>query len=127
MTYKPLVLLNGLLLLTYGLALLAIPTTFAGIDKYPLDSAGTAFARIWGGTTVGLALLCFAARDFEWTEARRAVTFCLFVTNGALFSVYLYNQLFTGIPSMLGWGHITLHLLFAINSLSVFYLLWRQY
>jgi hypothetical protein len=127
MTYQPLVFLNGLLLLTYGLGLLAVPTMFAGIDHYQLDNAGAAFARIWGGATVGLALMCFSARDFEWTKARRAVTFCLFIANGALFAVFLYNQLCTGIPNMLGWGHITLHLLFAINSLGVFYLLWRQY
>ena len=127
MTYQPLVLLNGLLLLTYGLGLLAMPGTFARIDDYVLDQDGRAFARIWGGVTVGLAFICFAARNFEWTEARRAVTLCLFVANGLLFAVYLYNQLCTGIPNVLGWGHITLHLLFAINSFAVFYLLWREY
>jgi hypothetical protein len=127
MTYQPLVLLNGLLLLIYGVGLLAVPTMLAGVDHYQLDSVGAAYARIWGGPTIGLALMCFLARDFEWSEARRAVTFCLFIANAALFAVFLYNQLCTGIPNMLGWVGITLHLLFAINSFSVFYLLWRQY
>jgi len=127
MTYRPLALLNGLLFLVYGLGLLAAPAMFAGIDSYQLDRSGQAFVRIWGGVTVGLALMCFLARGFEWSEARRAVTFSLFTANSVLFAVYLYNQLFTGIPNMAGWGHVTIHLLLAINSLGVFYLLWRQY
>jgi hypothetical protein len=127
MTYQPLVLLNSLLLLAYGLGLLLVPRMFASINHYQLDAHGAAFARIWGAATIWLALMCFLARDFAWTEARRAVTFCLFIGNGALFAVYLYNQLCTGIPNSFGWGHIVLHLLFAINSFSIFYMLWRQY
>jgi hypothetical protein len=127
MTYQPLLLLNSLLFLFYGLGLLVAPTMFAGIDHYPLDAAGAAFGRMWGGPTIGLALMCFLARDFEWSEARRAVTFSLFIANSALFAVITYNELFTGIPNMLGWVRVALHLVFAINSFSIFYMLWRQY
>lgn len=126
MPYRPLLIVCGLVFVVYGVGLLAMPLEFAGIDGYVLDDPGEAFARLWGGVAVGLGWLCLLARSFDWTQARRSVTFSLFVTNGLLFAVYLFNQL-TGMANPLGWGHVVLHLLLAVNALSVYWLLWKQY
>jgi hypothetical protein len=95
-----------------GLALLLIPGAFMGLAGVTLDPGGTVMARLAGALLIGIAIMCWTARNADPSVGREAFVLGLFVADALGFVVILLAQL-AGLMTALGWVAVLLWLVLA--------------
>jgi hypothetical protein len=90
-----------------GLALLLFPGVLMSLAGVTLDASGTVMARLVGAFFVGVAVICWTARNAAPGVGREAFMLGLFVTDTLGFVVMLLAQL-TGLMNAFGWVFVLL-------------------
>jgi hypothetical protein len=104
--------IKAIISIVCGLALLLIPGTFMGPAGVTLDPSGTLMARLVGALLIGIAIMCWTARNADPSVGREAFVLGLFVADTVGFVVILLGQL-AGLMNALGWVFVLLWLLLA--------------
>ncbi len=95
-----------------GLALLLVPGAFMGLAGVTLDVSGVTMARMLGAMLVGIAVICWSARNADPGVGREALVLGLFVADTLGFVVILLAQL-SGLMTAFGWVFVLLWLFVA--------------
>jgi hypothetical protein len=106
-------ILEALLDLAFGVALIAATGTLLGLYGMATDEAGTFLGRFLGATFVGFGIINWFAASWPDGEARRLIVRTDFVTSGLGFLVALDYQLQPGTPPQ-SWAIVVLTLAFTV-------------
>ncbi len=104
--------IKAIISIVCGLALLLIPGAFMGLAGVTLDPGGTAMARLVGALLIGIAIMCWTARNADPSVGREAFVLGLFVGDTLGFVVMLLAQL-AGLMTAFGWVFVLLWLVLA--------------
>ena len=112
MKLSSLLLFKAIVSVVSGLALLLLPSAFMGLAGVTLDASGVVMARLVGALLVGIAVICWSARNADPSVGREALVLGLFVADTLGFVVILLAQL-AGLMTAFGWVFVLLWLLLA--------------
>lgn len=112
MKLSSLLLFKAIVSVVSGLALLLLPSAFMGLAGVTLDVSGVVMARLVGALLVGIAVICWSARNADPSVGREALVLGLFVADTLGFVVILLAQL-AGLMTAFGWVFVLLWLLLA--------------
>lgn len=112
MKLSALLSVKAIISIVCGLALLLIPGAFLGLAGVNLDPSGTMMARLVGALLIGIAVMCWTARNADPGVGREAFVLGLFVGDTLGFVVMLLAQL-AGIMTAFGWVFVLLWLALA--------------
>lgn len=112
MKLSSLLLAKAIISIVAGLALLLLPSAFMGLAGVTLDASGVVMARMVGALLVGIAVICWFARNADPSVGREALVLGLFVADTLGFVVILLAQ-FAGLMTAFGWVFVLLWLLLA--------------
>lgn len=112
MKLSSLLLVKAIISVVSGLALLLLPGAFMGLAGVTLDANGAVMARLVGALLVGIAVICWFARNADPSVGREALVLGLFVADTLGFVVILLAQL-AGLMTAFGWVFVLLWLLLA--------------
>jgi len=112
MKLSSLLLVKAIISVVSGLALLLLPGAFMGLAGVTLDASGAVMARMVGALLVGIAVICWFAKNADPSVGREALVLGLFVADTLGFVVILLAQL-AGLMTAFGWVFVVLWLLLA--------------
>jgi hypothetical protein len=112
MKLSALLSVKAIISIVCGLALLLIPGAFMGLAGVNLDPSGTMMARLVGALLIGIAVMCWTARNADPGVGREAFVLGLFVGDTLGFVVMLLAQL-AGLMTAFGWVFVLLWLVLA--------------
>ncbi len=113
MTLRNLFIVNAVLSLVFGVALVLAPASLASFYGGTLSEDGIYVARLLGAAFLGICVLTTFARNATDTDARRAIVLAYFIANAIGFIVALLDQLAR--PDVLGWSIVVIYLLLALG------------
>lgn len=114
MTLRNLFIVNAILALVFGVALVLAPALLASFYGGTLTQPGIYIARLTGAAFLGICVLTWLARNATDSEARRAIVLAYFIANAIGFILALLGQL-AGVPNALGWSIVIIYLLLALG------------
>ena len=98
----------------FGLAFVFAPAQLLAQYGLVVDAGFGLVAQLFGATMVGYAILTWLVRKVGDSEARRAIVFALFISDGVAFVLALMAQL-KGLVNSLGWSTVAIYLLLALG------------
>ena len=110
MPIKTLMIINAIIAIVFGIALVIIPGQFLSLYGPIPDEPMKNIGQLFGAALIGFALLTWTARNATDSDARKAIVFALFVANGIGFIVALIGQL-SNVLNQLGWSTVVIYLL----------------
>jgi len=122
MKLKTLMLIGTVVAGVFGLAFVFLPGWVAANYGITADAGLRYVNQVVGASLVGIAVLCWFAKDTPQSEARTAILPALFVFNGVALVVTLVAQL-NGVMNAVGWFSVAIFLLFALGYA---YFLWAK-
>jgi len=114
MKLKTWLLVNTVLPAVFGLALVLVPGTFIATYGVTADAGIRYVGQQLGACFLGIAVLCWFAKDAPVSEAHTAIFRALFVLNGVAFVVSLMAQL-NGVMNAVGWSAVAIYLLLGLG------------
>ena len=120
MSLKNFLLLNAILFVPFGLAMLLLPGTLFPLFGIDLDADGILMARVFASALLSIGLMCFIARsESPQSLGMRALLIGNFIFH-ALDALSTFTASYGGVMNSLGWMFMGLHFLLAVGFL--FYL-----
>jgi hypothetical protein len=113
MNVKTMLLVNAIVAAVFGLALVIVPGDVTAMYGITADAGMRYQSQLHGACLVGIAVLCWFARDTVASEARLAIFRALFVFNGVALVVALVAQ-FRGVVNAFGWSAVVIYLFFTL-------------
>ncbi len=110
MTLKNLLVVNAVIALFFGLALILSPDRLLLVFGITLSEAGLLIGRLLGAAILGNAALMWLARDCEESEARRVIVLALAIGFAIGVIVAVQGQL-SGVVNSAGWAIVAIYLL----------------
>ena len=98
----------------FGLAFVFAPAQLLAQYGLVVDAGFGLVAQLFGAAMVGYAILTWLVRKVGDSEARRAIVFALFISDGVAFVLALMAQL-KGLVNSLGWSTVAIYLLLALG------------
>lgn len=114
MTLKTLLVIQAIVTIVVGLALIFVPEQMMDQFYSPLSPDGIGMARLYGATALTLGLICWFASNADDSEARQAIVLSFFIGNTVAFILALIIRL-AGLGNELGWINVILFLLLALG------------
>ena len=99
----------------FAIGFIFIPGFVMGPLGVTLDETSTSLARMFGTAIASFPVLLFFARKSANSEFKRGAVYLIFTYMFASAIILLMNQL-NGLMNSMGWGIISLHLLFLFWS-----------
>ncbi len=110
MTLKNLLVVNAVIALFFGLALILSPDRLLLVFGITLSEAGLLIGRLLGAAILGNAALMWLARDCEESEARQVIVLALAIGFAIGVIVAVQGQL-SGVVNSAGWAIVAIYLL----------------
>ena len=98
----------------FGLSFVFAPAQLLARYGLVIDAAFSLVAQLFGAALIGYAILTWSVRNAGDSEARRAIVFALFISDGLAFVIALIGQL-KGMVNSLGWSTVAIYLLLALG------------
>lgn len=114
MKLRNLLLLNGVVLLVFGLGLLLMPAALLNLFGFGSGADQKLLGQLVGVELAANALLSLFALDVKELAAKRALTLSFFIADGIGFIVSVGGML-TGAMTALGWVLVIAYLLLAVG------------
>jgi hypothetical protein len=114
MKLKTWLLANTVVSAVFGLALVLVPGTFIATYGVTADAGIRYVGQELGACFLGIAVLCWFAKDAPVSGALTAIFRGLFVLNGVAFAVSLMAQL-KGVMNAAGWSAVAIYLLLGLG------------
>ena len=114
MKIKTLMIINAIIAIVFGVALVIIPGQFLSLYGPLPDEPLKYTGQLFGAALIGFALLTWTARNATDSDARKAIVFALFVADGVGFIVALIGQL-SNVLNQIGWSTVVIYLLLTIG------------
>jgi hypothetical protein len=114
MKLRTVMIFNAIVATIFGLAFLFLPGQVPLMYGVTPDAVLRYMGQLFGVCLIGFAFLTWGARDASDSDARRAIVFALFISNGAGFIVALIGQL-RNVVNVLGWLTVVIYLLLALG------------
>jgi hypothetical protein len=105
---------NAVIAGIFGLAFVIAPARVLAQYGLTVDAGFGLVAQLFGAALVGYAILTWGVRNAGDSDARRAIVFTLFVSDGVAFVIALMGQL-KGLVNSLGWSTVAIYLLLALG------------
>lgn len=121
MSFKTLLIIKGVVCLTFGFLCLFFPGFLFALLGASLGPGGALLAREYGANMTGTLVLAWMARDLGHTSARNPILWYLLVYDGIGF-VATTMAMLTGVLNALGWGIVAVYLFIALGSAYVLFL-----
>jgi len=118
MKFKTLLVIKALVSLVFGIPILIIPDRLLSLFGLSLNTDGMFMAREYGGALLGIAVLCWFARNSEGARALKAIILFGFLYDFVNLFVSLHANL-SGLMNPLGWGIVAIYLFFTIGFGSI--------
>ena len=117
MKLKTLMIITSIVAIVFGVVFVIIPS-----QVHSLYGHGTGdvmdnlnyMGQLFGTALIGIGLLTWTARNSADSEARKAIVFALFVSNGIGFVVTLIGQI-NNVVNVLGWSTVAIYFLLALG------------
>jgi hypothetical protein len=120
MRYKIVTSAAAILSFLNGVIFLVVPTFSLSILGRDTNLTGIMNTRNFGACALGLAVMTWLAREIQYPEVRRLVSYGMLTTLGILVVIDL-NGLITGAMNQLGWLFFLADLILSIGFLpSIF-------
>jgi hypothetical protein len=114
MKLNTLMVINTIVAAVFGIAFVLVPAQVIQLYGITVDAPLKYVGQLFGAALVGFAFLTWSARNATDSDARRAIVFALFVSDGVGFIVALIGQL-AGVVNSLGWSTVAIYLLLALG------------
>jgi hypothetical protein len=114
MKLKTWLLVNTVVPAVFGLALILVPGTLIAAYGVTVDAGIRYVGQQLGACFLGIAVLCWFAKDAPASEALTAIARGFFVLNGVAFVVSLMAQL-KGVMNAVGWSAVAIYLLLGLG------------
>jgi hypothetical protein len=105
---------NAVIAGLFGLAFIFAPAQLLAQYGLAIGAGFGLVAQLFGAALIGYAVLTWPVRKAGDSEARRAIVFALFISDGAAFVLALIAQL-KGQVNSLGWSTVAIYLLLALG------------
>jgi hypothetical protein len=120
MRYKIVTTAAAILSFLNGVFFLVVPSFSLSILGQDTNLTGIMNTRYFGACALGLAVMTWLAREIQYPEVRRLVSYGMLTTLGILVVIDL-NGLITGAMNQLGWLFFLADLILSIGFiLSIF-------
>ncbi|MFC2163807.1 hypothetical protein ACFLT2_02275 [Acidobacteriota bacterium] len=114
MKLKTLLVIKALVSLVFGIPILIVPDKLLALFGLTLNADGMFMAREYGGALIGIAALCWFARNSEGARALKAIILFGFYYDLVNLFVSVHAML-SGLMNPLGWGIVAIYLFFTIG------------
>ena len=114
MKLKTLLVIKALVSLVFGIPILIVPGKLLALFGLTLNADGMFMAREYGGALLGIAALCWFARNSEGARALKAIILFGFYYDLINFFVSLHANL-SGLMNPLGWAIVAIYVFFTIG------------
>ena len=114
MKLKTLMVINSVVTGIFGLAFVFMPERLLLMYGNPVDAPMLYLGQLFGASLVAIAVLSWTARNAADSEARKAITFALFIGDCVGFIIALIGQL-NGVVNALGWLTVVIYLLLSLG------------
>lgn len=114
MELKTLLILKALVSLVFGVPILILPGELLSLFGLALNAEGMFMAREYGGALLGIAALCWFARNSEGARALKAIILFGFLYDFVNLFVALHANL-SDLMNLLGWAIVVIYLFFTIG------------
>jgi len=114
MRLKVLLIIKSLVSLVFGIPILIVPDKLLSLFGLTLNAEGMFMAREYGGALLGIAALCWFARNSEGARALKAIIIFGFLYDFVNFFVSVHANL-SDLMNPLGWGITVIYLFFTIG------------
>ena len=114
MKFSTFMVIYAVLSAAFGLGFVLAPGQILPLYGVAPDAALRLIGQLFGAVLLSLALLTWLARNFNDTEARRAIVLALLVGEALGFILALIGQL-NGILNVLGWSVVFIYMVFALG------------
>ena len=114
MNLKTWMLISTVVAAIFGVLFVVVPGQVTATYGVTADAAMRYMGQLFGVCLVGIAVLCWFAKDAPESEARTAILRALFVTDGLGFVVALAAQL-GGVVNALGWSTVAIFLVLGLG------------
>jgi uncharacterized membrane protein YdcZ (DUF606 family) len=105
---------NAVIAGLFGLAFVFAPAALLAQYGLEITPGFGLVAQLFGAALIGFSILTWAARNAGDSDARRAIVFALFISDGIACAAALIGQL-RGMVNALGWSTVAIYLLLAIG------------
>jgi len=113
MKLKTLLVIKAIVSLVFGIPVLIVPDKWMSLFGLALGAEGMFVARQYGGALLGIAALCWFARNSEGARALKAIIIFGFLYDFVNLFVSLHANL-SGLMNPLGWAIVVAYLFFTI-------------
>lgn len=114
MSIKALFLVNCVVAILYGLALLVVPGGFLAAYGVDIESGTGLVAQLFGVSLIALGLLTWFARNAPASEGRSAIVRTLFWAD-ALGAIVSLLGVLRGAVNPLGWSTVVVYAVLAVG------------
>jgi hypothetical protein len=114
MTLRTLFVINAIIAILIGLALVLAPASFLNSYGVELNDAGIYLARSLGAAFLGIGLISWLVRDSPGSSELRTILLGFFVSDVIGFVISLISQM-QGVANALGWTTVAIYLLLALG------------
>jgi hypothetical protein len=113
MKLKTLLVIKALVSVVFGIPILIVPDQLMALFGLALGEGGMFVGREYGGALLGIAALCWFARNSEGARALKAIIIFGFLYDFVNLFVSLHANL-SGLMNPLGWIIVVVYLFFTI-------------
>ena len=114
MKLNTLMVINAIVALVFGIALVLAPAQLLALYAMTMGAGGILVTQLFGAALIGFGVLTWLARNAGASDARNAILLALFVSDAVGFVTALRGQL-AGVANALGWSTVALYLLLALG------------
>ena len=105
---------NAIVAAVFGLAFVIAPGQAASLYGIAADAQFRYLAQLFGSALVGFAVLTWAARTAQASDARKAIVLALFISDSLGFVLALLGQI-GGVMNSFGWSTVAIYLILALG------------
>ena len=117
MKIKTLMIITSIISIVFGVLFVIIPSQVHSLYGHGagdvMDNLNY-MGQLFGTALIGIGLLTWTARNSADSEARQAIVFALFVSNGIGFVVTMIGQI-NNVVNVLGWSTVAIYFLLALG------------
>jgi hypothetical protein len=114
MNAKTMLLVNAVVAALFGVALVLVPGTVATTYGVTMGAATLYMEQIYGAALIGIAVLCWFAKDAPPSETRAAIFTALFAFNVVALVVSIMGQL-NHVMNAVGWSALVIYGFFTLG------------
>ena len=117
MKLKTLLIINSIVAIVFGVVFVIVPSKVLSLYGHGTGDVMDILnymGQLFGAALIGFGLLTWTVRNSADSDAKQAIVFALFVSEGIGFVVALIGQI-SNVVNVLGWSTVAIYFLLALG------------